>query len=267
MDQDPLAGYRAKIASYRPAVSNRLIADDVVVFDAGRRGFDIGQATASLKQGKVLILFINAVPTAGADQMRRPKLSAAETHRYNAYKSRSAAAQFLQGRGLLRDMLASYLGTASDQIEVSCREHVKPAAKCPAADLAIPHFNLSHSGGWIVLGADRDRDLGIDIECADRREIDTLSTMVDLFTPNERAHLASCLDQSMKAGLFFRLWRCKEAIMKATGRGFDLAPASFEVLIHDGTFKTIVQAEDQDWHLRQVTLCPGLDCAIAVGVR
>ena len=116
------------------------------------------------------------------------------------------------------------------------------------------------------MGADRDRALGIDIECADRREIDTLSTMVDLFTTNERARLASCLDDGTKAGLFFRLWRCKEAIMKATGRGFDLAPASFEVLTHDCTFKTIVRAEDQDWHLQQVTLCPGLDCAIAVSV-
>jgi 4'-phosphopantetheinyl transferase len=247
-------------------VSSPLIADDVVVFDASRRGFDIGQATASLKQGKVLILFMNAATTASADQMPGPRLSAAETQRYNAYKSRSAAAQFLQGRGLLRDMLASYLGTAPDQIEVSCGEHVKPVAKCPATDLAMPQFNLSHSRGWIVLGADRDRDLGIDIECADRREIDTLSTMVDLFTPNERVYLASCLDDSIKAGLFFRLWRCKEAIMKATGRGFDLAPASFEVLTHDGTFKTIVQAEDQDWHLQQVTLCPGLDCAVAVSV-
>jgi phosphopantetheinyl transferase len=78
--------------------------------------------------------------------------------------------------------------------------------------------------------------------------------------------LASCPDDSIKAGLFFRLWRCKETIMKATGRGFDLALASFGVLNHDGTFKTIVQAEDQDWHLQQVTLCPGLDCAVAVSV-
>lgn len=248
-------------------MSRRQIAEDIVVLDAGQRGFEIGQATASLKQGKLVALFRSAVASESADKMPWPALSAAETHRYNAYKSRSAAAQFLQGRGLMRDMLASYLGTAPHQIEISCQEHVKPVANCSAADLLVPQFNLSHSGDWIVLGAHRDRHLGIDIECSGRHEIDTLSTMADLFTQNERAHLASCLDQSTKASLFFRLWRCKEAIMKATGRGFDLAPASFEVLIHDGTFKTIVQAEDQDWHLRQVTLCPGLDCAIAVGVR
>jgi 4'-phosphopantetheinyl transferase len=248
-------------------VSTILIPEDVVVFDSGHRGFDIGQATASLKQGKLVVLFRSAGASETADQIPRPALSAAEAHRYNAYKSRSAAAQFLQGRGLMRDMLASYLGTAPDQIEVSCQEQVKPMANCSAADLAMPQFNLSHSGAWIVLGADRDRRLGIDIECADRHEIDTLSTMADLFTQNERAHLASCLDQSTKAGLFFRLWRCKEGIMKATGRGFDLAPASFEVLTHDGAFKTSVQAEGQDWHLRQVTLCPGLDCAIAIGVH
>jgi 4'-phosphopantetheinyl transferase len=247
-------------------VSRRLIAEDVVVFDAGPRGFDLSQATASLKQGKLVVLFRSAVASESADKMPPPALSAAETHRYNAYKSRSAAAQFLQGRGLMREMLASYLGTAPHQIEISCQEHVKPVANCSAADLAVPQFNLSHSGGWIVLGAHRDRHLGIDIECAGRHEIGTLSTMVDLFTPNERAHLASCFDQSTKADLFFRLWRCKEGIMKATGRGFDLAPASFEVLTQEGAFKTIVQAEGQDWHLQQVTLCPGLDCAVAVSV-
>ncbi len=247
-------------------MSRRSIAEEPSFFNADQVGFEFAAAAASLRQGELVILFAQTVKPALAYQTWPLGLSAAEVRRFHSYESRSAAAQFLQCRGLLRDMLASYLGTAPDQIEVSCREHVKPAAKCPAADLAMPHFNLSHSGGWIVLGADRDRDLGIDIECADRREIDTLSTMDDLFTPNERAHLASCLDQSTKAGLFFRLWRCKEAIMKATGRGFDLAPASFEVLTHDGAFKTIVQADDQDWHLQQVTLCPGLDCAVAVSV-
>jgi 4'-phosphopantetheinyl transferase len=247
-------------------LSRQLVAEQIVVFDAGQRGFDIGQATASLKQGELVVLFRSAVASENASQLARPALSVAEAHRYNAFKSRSAAAQFLQGRGLMRDMLASYLGTAPDQIEISCQEHVKPVGNCSAADLAVPQFNLSHSGDWIVLGAHRDRHLGIDIECAGRHEIDTLSTMADLFSQNERAHLASCLDYSTKAGLFFRLWRCKEAIMKATGRGFDLAPASFEVLTQEGAFKTSVQAEGQDWHLRQVTLCPSLDCSVAVSV-
>ncbi len=248
-------------------MSGRLIAEDLVAFDADQRGFDLSWATASLKQGNAVVLFRKAVTSGSVDQTPRPALGAAETHRYNAYKSRSAAAQFLQGRGLIRDMLASYLGTVPDQIEVSCEEHVKPAADCSVADLVVPQFNLSHSGDWIVLGAHRERHLGIDIECADRREIDTLSTMADLFTQNERAHLASCLDKSTKVGLFFRLWRCKEAIMKATGRGFDLAPASFEVLTQEGAFKTSVQAEGQDWHLRQVTLCPSLDCSVAISAH
>jgi hypothetical protein len=52
--------------------------------------------------------------------------------------------------------------------------------------------------------------------------------------------------------------------MKATGHGFGLAPASFEVLTQEGAFKSIVHAEDQDWHLTQVTLLPGLDCAVAL---
>lgn len=246
-------------------MSSRLIAEDVVVFDAGQSGFDFSQATASLKQGRLLVLYTKAVTSESADQMPRHGVSAAETHRYRAYKSRSAAAQFLQGRALMRDMLASYLGTAPDQIEIGCEEHVKPVASCPAADLAMPQFNLSHSGGWIVLGAHRDRPLGIDIECAGRHEIGTLSTMADLLTRTERSYLALSQDHTAQADLFLQLWRCKEAIMKATGRGFDLAPTSFEVLMPEGSFRPIVEADARHWQLGQLQLCAGLECAFALG--
>jgi hypothetical protein len=49
LDQHALARYRAKIAAHSPAVSRWLIVEDVVIFDAGQRGFDLSQATESLK--------------------------------------------------------------------------------------------------------------------------------------------------------------------------------------------------------------------------
>jgi len=184
--------------------------------------------------------------------------------RYKAYKSGIAAAQFLYGRILLRDVLVSYLGAAPEQIDISAKEHIKPVAECRASALQMPQFNLSHSWPWVVLGVHCDKPLGIDIECGDQREINMLSSMTDLFTPNERACLARCENHTEKAELFFRIWRCKEAVMKATGHGFGLAPASVEVLTQEDMFKSIVHVEDQNWHITQVTLLPGLDCAVAV---
>ena len=190
-------------------------------------------------------------------------LSAAETQRYTNYKSEKAAQQFLQGRRMIRAMLASYLGVSAVDFELSCQEHVKPVAQCLTSSRPPPEFNLSHSGDWVVLAADRYRALGIDIECTTQSNIGEIAGLSDLFTQNERAYLKKQTEPDQKARLFLQLWRGKEAIMKATGKGFALAPNSFELLTSEGTFKDIILAEARTWNLLQIALCPGLDCAIA----
>lgn len=164
---------------------------------------------------------------------------------------------------MIRAMLASYLGVSAVDFELSCREHVKPVAQCRTSSRPPPEFNLSHSGDWVVLAADRHRALGIDIECTTQNNIGEIASLSDLFTQNERAYLKKHTEPEQKARLFLQLWRGKEAIMKATGKGFALAPNSFELLTPEGNVKDIILAEARTWNLLQITLCPGLDCAIA----
>jgi len=81
-------------------------------------------------------------------------------------------------------------------------------------------FNISHSGEWIVclynpygvVGVDIEKTQSIDIN--DYREVLTLTEY-----------------DAIKNGLldFIQLWTLKEAIIKADGRGFYLAPNSFEI--------------------------------------
>ena len=85
-----------------------------------------------------------------------------------------------------------------------------------------PCFNLSHSGDFVVLLED-SQDIGVDVE----QIAPWLQPVAErVFTEKERMWL---LTQPTDAA-FYRLWTGKEAIMKALGLGFRLAPESFEIL-------------------------------------
>lgn len=245
-------------------MSNRLVAVETRIFNAGEAGFQIDAATASLRRHELVILFSQSWGHIQIHPTELPVPGTAEARRFHRFKSHTAAMMFLQGRALLRNLLVSYSGVSADEIDVTCEENVKPVASCMVPLVSMPQFNLSHSGNWVVLAAHLDRSLGIDIECDENQDVANLSDLQDLFSPTERAHLALCRDHNEKVDLFLRLWRCKEAVLKATGRGFDLSPASFEVLTHEGAIETDVQADGNIWHLQQFTLCQGLDCAVAL---
>ncbi len=90
-----------------------------------------------------------------------------------------------------------------------------------------PHFNISHSGDYVVL-ATSTHSIGIDVEIIKSFNIGVAKKC---FTPNELAWLEK---QNTKQA-FFKIWTAKESIMKATGLGFSLNPSSFDVLpISDG---------------------------------
>lgn len=102
-----------------------------------------------------------------------------------------------------------------------------------------PHFfNLSHAGNFVVL-AQATHEVGVDVEPVgsyDQRVAETC------YTPKEMAWLN--LQHSDEA--FYRLWTAKESIMKATGKGFGLAPECFSVLPIDETPHTV---DNRLWHL------------------
>jgi 4'-phosphopantetheinyl transferase len=264
LDKRQLDRYRAKVTAGRTTLSLSASISWPVVYNVDEHDFEMGQATASLANGDFVILYAKCTSANGGDPAAQGVyLSAAETQRYNSYKSAKAAQQFLQGRKMIREMLASYLAVTTMNVEVTCLEHIKPVASCQTSSLKPPKFNLSHSGDWVVLAIDRHSALGIDIECETQCDIDAIASLSDLFTQNERAYLERQRAPDHMERLFLQLWRGKEAIMKATGKGFALAPNSFELLTPEGQFKKIIKAERSTWSLMQITLRTGLDCAIA----
>ena len=86
---------------------------------------------------------------------------------------------------------------------------------------ASTQFNLSHSG-TIALLATSECMVGTDVErCSEKN----LPLAKKVFTPAEQIWMEQ--DPVMR---FTRLWTLKESVMKALGKGLQLAPESFEVL-------------------------------------
>lgn len=81
------------------------------------------------------------------------------------------------------------------------------------------HFSLSHAGDWAVCAVS-DVPVGVDLE----RERRLHPRLTARFAPEEREMLAA-LTQREALRAAFRLWTCKEAYTKCTGRGL-LCPLS-----------------------------------------
>jgi 4'-phosphopantetheinyl transferase len=131
-----------------------------------------------------------------------------------------------EGRGAdsreVRSLLAGYMDGADVRIDYDDRgkAHVRGDAL---------HFNLSHSGGALAVAVSRSRPLGIDLE-HQRRPRRTLELAHRFFAPHEAQALGR-LPEIQRQIAFLRLWTCKEAWVKADGRGIaaDLHRAVFDL--------------------------------------
>ncbi len=89
-------------------------------------------------------------------------------------------------------------------------------------------FNVSHSGdNGLIAVADGKRRLGVDVEeRAPRRNFEALAEAV--MGPEEQAEFHS-LEGVEKLRLFYRIWTCKEALIKALGTGFSTDVSQFQI--------------------------------------
>jgi 4'-phosphopantetheinyl transferase len=135
-----------------------------------------------------------------------PEKSLANQFRFEADKFR-----FAVGRQALRFLLSKYLGTKPLGIDFDHRDRKKPVIIYPVTDI---HFNISHSGEWVLIGISR-KELGIDIE-----KMDPVFQYGDLleehFSEVEKSFISGAAN-SLAA--FYYLWTRKEALTKAWGTG------------------------------------------------
>lgn len=121
--------------------------------------------------------------------------------------------RFTAGRCALKHLLSCYLGTTPRALRLEKGVHGKPFL----ADVDDLHFNLSHSGDWVVIGVAAGAAIGVDIEAVTpNSDVSNLSKIC--FSPQERRWVAS-EPEERKLAAFYRAWTRKEAYLKMLGSG------------------------------------------------
>lgn len=150
-------------------------------------------------------------------------LSDEEQERALRYRNEDARQCYQTGHTALRLLLSHYLGEPAESFTFTCNEQKKPAL----ANMNSIHFNISHSGDWIVLAFAAYAPVGIDIEYArDTRRTDLI--VKRFFHPDEAA-LYQALSESERQRFFYEHWTAREAALKALGIGLTVETNTFLV--------------------------------------
>lgn len=142
------------------------------------------------------------------------------------FRQDRSAAQFIVGRTLLRQQLAKRLQQPSAHITLAYGEFGKPYL--PGSDW---HFNVAHSGDWVLLGLGRC-PLGVDVERVPLGW-DWQAVAERYFMPAELNWLAA---QPSRKQAFAQLWTYKEACLKCSGQGI-LGLEMLTLQIQDGQLR------------------------------
>jgi phosphopantetheinyl transferase len=166
---------------------------------------------------------------------------------------------------VIKTFLARWLACKPHEIAVSAKPHEKPRLlRAATLNLSVaPQFNLSHSDGYIALAIHLNKPIGIDIELSQVSEPRSHYDLEQLFIPEEIRYLDKASNPMEESKRFLILWRAKEAIMKATGLGFSLSPATFTVLEPCGMLSQSVFANERSWRLERLSLTSSVEAACA----
>lgn len=138
--------------------------------------------------------------------------------RIQKFKKESDKKLCLAGDVLARRAIHEMCGIRMEKIRL-CRDKFGK----PYADNLGIHFNISHSGEWVICGID-NKPVGVDIERVTSADMDTARIFC---TDNELSYIFDNCKRDMHER-FFRIWTLKEAYFKNIGTGLvDMKGISF----------------------------------------
>lgn len=189
----------------------------------------------------------------------RTILSSDEQARADRFKFDHHRQRFINGRRILRSLLACYLQTEPQALKFSYGSHGKPFL-----ETSNLQFNLAHSDNLALYAFTYDRAIGIDIERI-RPVSDSLAIAHRFFSTRETDSIRRSTNQSR---LFFRYWTCKEAFLKATGDGLSQL-SQLEISINQiaRLEKLPNSRSTQDWRLEELELEDDFVGAIATETK
>ena len=171
---------------------------------------------------------------------------------------------FIACRGILRELIGSYLRCSPTSLRFSYGEFGKPALSLEDSSQPI-RFNVAHSSGLALLAFARCCEIGIDVESI-RAYFAGDEIAQHYFSKQELAELRA-LPEAMRTEGFFECWTRKEAYIKARGLGLQIPLQSFSVSLTPGQPETLQSVDASQWTLRSIDVSPGFAGAVVCGGR
>ena len=130
-----------------------------------------------------------------------------------------------------------------------------------------PVFNQSHSSERVMIGVAAEGRLGIDIE--KRRTVRLMSEIASKNFTSDESEFFHRTPGPARQRVFFQLWTCKEAFLKALGVGLTAPLRSFSVDPSRNPQSALVHASahgerPSDWHVGNIPCSSGATAAIAI---
>lgn len=182
------------------------------------------------------------------------KLDQHEQKRAKRLIEPSAQHQFIAAHAILREVLSRYVGANATDIQYEYTTHQKPSL----ANTRDLQFNMSHSGKHVAIAIATATTIGIDIE--QLTQDNKIAVAERYFSPEEISQLQALPEPEQVAG-FYHLWACKEAIIKANGKGLSIPLNSFSVSLETTPLK--IELENCNWTIYPIDLIPGYKAALA----
>ena len=168
--------------------------------------------------------------------------------RFPADKSSNSRPESVLARGLAARALESYLGYKPSP-EILGGETRTHEGKPYFQDYPDFHYNISHSGRYVVCGVicgGKDpQPIGIDIQEIPTNPEKVLKIADHFFSDEEKESLRALVrggDSSSALLLFCRYWTARESYMKLTGRGLAEPFNSFRPDLDHGRIRTTKSA-------------------------
>ncbi|WP_145035250.1 4'-phosphopantetheinyl transferase superfamily protein [Paenibacillus sp. Y412MC10] len=159
------------------------------------------------------------------------------------------------GDALAHRMLRDKLGRERTNMEIIRNAYGKPFLK----DHDNLHFNVSHSGQWVVCAVGYE-PLGIDVEKMENIDMDIAKRY---FHKTEFNALLNC-PPSERLSRFFDLWTLKESYIKAVGKGLHLPLDSFVMERQGGEWEwaPVVGENGGTYYFKQYALEEGYKLSV-----
>jgi 4'-phosphopantetheinyl transferase len=196
---------------------------------------------------------------AGAPQAQRLAhlLTPAEQARAGRFRIEEDRCRFQVARAATRCILGAYLGLPPENVGIDVNQFGKPqldASLVPQERWV--HFNLSHSGRWILAAFARSFPVGIDVEQV-RAERVTEDLIGHIFGDSERRALQA-LPLEQRSAAFFNGWTSKEALLKGLGLGLSVSLRAIEVSIDPQQPARLIDAPPEhcprEWQLSRLEM-------------